>query len=225
MKKQLISPLFLFLGILFTTSLLISNILAVKIIQIFSFTVPAGVLIFPISYILNDIIVEVYGFKRAGLIIWMGFLMNLLMLLFFTLSIYLPHAPFWKHQEAYEIILGSTPRIVLASLTAYVFGSFVNALIMSKMKVKYKGKAFSLRAILSTLFGESLDSTIFVFIAFSGIFPIKILLTIIVTQSLFKTIYEILILPVTIFLVSKVKKWEGTEAFDDNISYNPFTLN
>ncbi len=224
MKKQSFSPLFLFLGILFTTSLLISNILAVKIIQIFSFSAPAGVLIFPIAYILNDIIVEVYGFNKAKFIIWLGFLMNILMLIFFTLSISLPSSPFWEHQEAYQLILGSTPRIVFASLMAYILGNFMNALIMSKMKVLFAGKSFSARAILSTLFGESLDSTVFITIAFIGIFPIKVILIMIVTQALIKTAYEIIILPITMFLVSKVKKWEGEDVFDTNISYNPFTL-
>jgi len=204
--------------------LLISNILATKILMIGPWAAPAGVLIFPIAYILNDVITEVWGFAKARLIIWTGFAVNILAVLFFTLGIVIPGAPFWQNQEAFATVLGNTPRIVVASLSAYLIGSFLNAFVMSRMKVATKGKGFGLRAILSTLVGESADSIIFVSIAFAGIFPIGVLLTMIFTQAILKTVYEILILPVTIWVVGVVKRIEGIDVFDANLSYNLFRV-
>src|SRR5665648_8960 len=158
--KKTVSVLFMFAGILFAICLLISNILATKIILIGSWAAPAGVLIFPIAYIINDVIVEVWGYKKARLIIWSGFAVNLLAALFFTLAIVVPAAPFWQNQAAFSTILGSTPRIIAASLLAYLVGSFLNAFVMSKVKVLMKGKDFSVRAVLSTLIGEAADSFI-----------------------------------------------------------------
>src|SRR5665647_485838 len=156
MKKE-VSDLFMFAGILFATCLLISNILATKILMIGPWAAPAGVLIFPIAYILNDVITEVWGFAKARLIIWTGFAVNVLAVLFFTAGIVVHGAPFWQNQEAFATILGNTPRIVAASMSAYLVGSFLNAFIMSRMKVMTSGKGFSARAILSTLVGESAD--------------------------------------------------------------------
>lgn len=222
--KNSVSVLFMFAGILFATCLLISNILAVKILMIGPWAVPAGVLIFPIAYILNDVITEVWGFAKARLIIWTGFAVNLLAVLFFTLGVVVPGAPFWENQQAFATVLGSTPRIVAASLMAYLVGSFLNAFVMSRMKVITRGKGFSARAILSTLIGESADSSIFILIAFAGVFPIEVILTMIVTQALVKTAYEILILPITVWVVSQVKKAEGVDTYDEGVSYSLFKL-
>ena len=223
MKKQ-VSVTFMLAGILFTTCLILSNILAVKIITIGSWAAPAGVLVFPLAYILNDVIAEVWGYRKARLIIWTGFAMNILTVVFFTTSIALPAASFWQNQEAYQIIIGTTPRIVLASLTAYLAGSFLNAFVLSRMKVRSKGKNFGLRAIMSTLAGESIDSLLFITIAFSGIFPLHAILTMVITQTLLKTAYEVIILPVTTIVVSKIKQMEGIDTFDSEISYNPFVI-
>ena len=223
MKRE-VSVLFMFAGILFATCLLISNILATKILLIGPWAAPAGVLIFPIAYILNDVITEVWGFKKARLIIWTGFAVNILAVLFFTMGIVIPGAPFWQNQEAFSTVLGNTPRIVVASLSAYLIGSFLNAFVMSRMKVATKGKGFSGRAILSTLVGESADSVIFISIAFAGIFPFGVLITMIFTQAMLKTVYEILILPVTIWVVGFVKRVEGVDTFDTNLSYNLFKV-
>ena len=220
--KNTVSVLFMFAGILFATCLLISNILATKILMIGPWAAPAGVLIFPIAYILNDVITEVWGFGKARLIIWTGFAVNVLAVLFFTVGIVVPGAPFWQNQEAFATILGNTPRIVAASLSAYLVGSFLNAFIMSRMKVLTNGKGFSGRAILSTIVGESADSFIFIVIAFVGIFPMGVLVTMIFTQAMLKTVYEILILPITIWVVSFVKRAEGVDTFDTNLSYNLF---
>jgi uncharacterized integral membrane protein (TIGR00697 family) len=222
--KNSVSVLFMFAGILFATCLLISNILAVKILMIGPWAVPAGVLIFPVAYILNDVITEVWGFAKARLIIWTGFAVNLLAVLFFTLGVAVPGAPFWENQQAFATILGNTPRIVAASLSAYLVGSFLNAFIMSRMKVITRGKGFSARAILSTLIGETADSSIFIVIAFAGVFPIGVILTMVFTQAMVKTAYEILILPLTLWVVKLVKSAEGVEAYDEGVSYNLFRL-
>jgi uncharacterized integral membrane protein (TIGR00697 family) len=223
--KKTVSVLFMFAGILFAICLLISNILATKIILIGSWAAPAGVLIFPIAYIINDVIVEVWGYKKVRLIIWSGFAVNLLAALFFTLAITVPAAPFWQNQSAFSTILGSTPRIIIASLLAYLTGSFLNAFVMSKVKVLMKGKDFSVRAILSTLVGETADSMIFITIAFVGNLPFNVLIGMIFTQACIKTVYEIVILPFTIVVVRWVKRVEGTDIYDESISYNPFSIN
>jgi len=215
----------MFAGILFAICLLISNILATKIILIGPWAAPAGVLIFPIAYIINDVIVEVWGYQKARLIIWSGFAVNLLAAIFFTLAIVVPAAPFWQNQIAFSTILGSTPRIIVASLLAYLTGSFLNAFVMSKVKVLMKGRDFSVRAILSTLVGEAADSFIFIIIAFAGNLPFNVLIGMIFTQATIKTIYEIVILPFTILVVNWVKKVEGIDTFDESISYNPFSIN
>ena len=222
--KNSVSVLFMLAGILFATCLLISNILATKILMIGPWSAPAGVIIFPIAYILNDVITEVWGFAKARLIIWTGFAVNVLAVLFFTAGIVIPGAPFWQNQDAFATILGNTPRIVLASLSAYLIGSFLNAFVMSRMKVLTQGKGFSARAILSTLAGESADSLIFISIAFAGIFPIGVLITMVFTQAMLKTAYEILILPVTLRVVKWVKRVEGIDTFDTNRSYNLFRI-
>jgi uncharacterized integral membrane protein (TIGR00697 family) len=222
--KRTVSVLFMLAGILFAICLLISNILATKIILIGSWAAPAGVLIFPIAYIINDVIVEVWGYRKARLIIWSGFAVNILAVLFFSLAMVMPAAPFWHNQEAFNTILGNTPRIVAASLMAYLTGSFLNAVVMSKVKVLMKGRNFSVRAILSTLVGETADSMIFILVAFAGNLPMKALVVMIFTQALIKTVYEILVLPLTIVVVKWVKKVEGSDIYDNKVSYNPFLI-
>lgn len=222
--KTKVSVLFMLAGILFASCLLISNILASKIMMIGPWAVPAGVLVFPLAYILNDVIVEVWGYQKARLVIWAGFGVNILAVLFFSLGIIVSEAPFWHEQEAFKTVLGTTPRIVAASLTAYLIGSFLNAFIMSRFKVLTKGKGFSGRAIISTIIGEGADSFIFIGIAFAGLFSWQNLLIMMLTQALLKTAYEIIVLPLTVFTVKKVKKWEDTDIFDYEVSYNPFRL-
>ncbi len=185
---------------------------------------PAGVLVFPLAYIINDVIAEVWGYRKARLIIWAGFGVNLLAVLFFSLGIVATPAPFYGAQEAFSAVLGNTPRIVAASLLAYLVGSFINAYIMSRFKVITRGKGFSLRAIVSTLVGEGADSLIFITVAFAGIFPAGVLFTMVLTQAIIKTVYEIAVLPLTVWVVGKVKKLEGEDVFDVAVSYNPFKL-
>jgi hypothetical protein len=223
MKNQ-VSITFMMAGILFTTCLLVSNIIASKIILIGSWAVPAGVLIFPLSYILNDVITEIWGFRKARLIIWTGFAMNLLAVIFYTLSVSWPPAPFWQNQDAFAIVLQSTPRIAAASLVAYLTGSFINAYVMSKFKLMTRGKSFSLRAIVSTLLGETADAAIFITVAFAGIIPLEQLGLMILMQATVKTLFELILLPLTIFVVGTIKKAEHTDTFDQDVSYNPFKI-
>ena len=222
--KNKVSVLYMMAGILFAACLLISNILASKIMMIGPWAAPAGVLVFPLAYIINDVITEVWGYGKARLIIWAGFAVNLLAVFFFTIGILASAAPFWEGQQAFATVLGNTPRIVAASLLAYLIGSFLNAWVMSKFKIMTRGKGFSLRAVLSTLAGEGADSVIFITVAFAGIFPVPALLTMVVTQALIKTVFEIVILPLTVIIVRKVKQAEGIDTFDFSVSYNPFRL-
>lgn len=219
MQKQVSLP-FLLLGILFNVCLIASNLLETKVIQLGPITATAGLIVFPISYIINDCIAEVWGFKKARLIIWCGFFMNFLTIGFARIAIALPAAPFWEGEESFNFVFGLAPRIALASLMAFLIGSFLNAYIMSKMKVATGGKYFSLRAILSTLAGESADSLIFFPIAFGGLISGAELGLLIGTQALLKSLYEVIILPVTIRVVRYIKKIDQSDVYDRHISYN-----
>ncbi|MCH5327932.1 MAG: queuosine precursor transporter [Coprobacter sp.] len=218
--KQTVSLPFMALGILFCVCLILSNILEVKMIQIGPVTATAGLIVFPISYIINDCIAEVWGYRKARLIIWAGFAMNFLAVAFIQLAILLPPAEFWDGQQGFADVFISTPRIAIASLTAFLAGSFLNAYIMSKMKIASQGKQFSLRAIVSTLVGESADSLIFFPVAFAGTVPLQALFALIVTQAILKSAYEVVILPVTIRVIRYIKKIDGSDVYDNNISYN-----
>ncbi len=223
MKKQ-VSVAFMVLGMLFTVCLIVSNIIEQKLIQIGPIEATAGLLIFPISYIINDLIAEVWGYRKVRLIIWNGFLMNFLAVLIFKLSIWVPGSVNFTHQDAFSLVLGNTQRIVIASFIAFLLGSFLNAFVMSKMKIMQRGRGFSIRAIVSTLVGEGADSVVFFTLAFSGIIPTGALITLIFTQTAMKTGYEILALPLTNVLVKWVKKKEEVDVYDKGISYNPLNI-
>lgn len=222
--KNTLSPLYVFFGILFTSCLLISNIISVKLIQLGPWTVTAGIILFPVTYIVNDIVSEIWGFKKARFIIWSGFFMNLLAILFYSVAIALPSSEYWQGQSGFASVLQSTPRLAISSLIAFLTGSFINSMIMSKMKLRSRGKHFSLRAIVSTLLGESSDSLIFITLAFAGTVPWNILFQMIILQVIFKTSYEIIILPVTVRIVKLVRKYEKEDVYDEGISYNPFKI-
>ncbi|MDR2919209.1 MAG: queuosine precursor transporter [Tannerella sp.] len=222
--KEKVSIPFMLTGILFNVCLILANLLETKVIQIGPITATAGLMVFPVSYILNDCIVEVWGYRKARLIIWIGFIMNFLVVGLTQLAILLPGAAFWEGEAAFNLIYGMAPRIVVGSLCAFLVGSFLNAYVMSRMKVASKGKHFSFRAIVSTLAGESADSLIFFPIAFGGIIPVDKLLLMIITQACLKSLYEVIILPVTIRVVSWMKKMEGCDVYDREISFNPFKI-
>ena len=219
MKKTVSLPFMLF-GIVFNVCLITANLLETKIIQAGPLTITAGMLVFPISYIINDCITEIWGFKKARLIIWTGFIMNAFVAIMGQLSTLIPSPDYWDGAEHFNYIFGLVPRIILASLTAFLFGSFINAYIMSKMKIRDKGKRFSARAILSTFGGEAVDSIIFFPIAFGGLLSIENLIKLMLTQVALKSVYEIIVLPVTIRVVKRVKKIEGSDVYDNDISYN-----
>lgn len=211
-------------GLLFTVCLIVSNIVEQKLISIGGIEATAGLLIFPVSYIINDLIAEVWGYRKVRLIIWNGFLMNFLAVLVFRLSIWTPGSVHFTHQDAFELVLGNTQRIVLASFIAFLFGAFLNAYVMSKMKIMQRGRGFSIRAVVSTIVGEGADSLVFFTLAFSGVIPTQALIMLILTQTAMKTGYEIIALPLTNFLVKWVKKHEETDVYDSGISYNPLNI-
>jgi len=223
MKKQ-VSVAFMVCGLLFTVCLIVSNIVEQKLISIWGIEATAGLLIFPISYIINDLIAEVWGYRKVRLIIWNGFLMNFLAVLVFRLSIWAPGSVHFTNQVAFESVLGNTERIVVASFIAFLCGAFLNAYVMSKMKIMQHGRGFSIRAVVSTIIGEGADSIVFFSIAFSGIIPVNALIMLILTQTAMKTGYEIIALPLTNFLVKWVKKHEETDVYDTGISYNPLKI-
>ena len=218
--KEKVSVPFMLLGILFNVCLIAANLLETKVIQIGSLTVTAGLLVFPISYIINDCIAEVWGFKKARLIIWSGFAMNFFVVALGLIAVAIPAAPFWEGEEHFDFVLGMAPRIVAASLMAFLVGSFLNAYVMSKMKVASRGRHFSARAILSTLAGETADSLIFFPVAFGGIIAWRELLIMMCIQIILKSMYEVIILPVTIRVVKAIKKIDGSDVYDTDISYN-----
>ncbi len=218
--KEKVSVPFMLLGILFNVCLIAANLLETKVIQIGSLTVTAGLLVFPISYIINDCIAEVWGFKKARLIIWSGFAMNFFVVSLGLIAVAIPAAPFWEGEEHFDFVFGMAPRIVAASLMAFLVGSFLNAYVMSKMKVASRGRHFSARAILSTLVGETADSLIFFPVAFGGIIAWRELLIMMCIQIILKSMYEVIILPVTIRVVKAIKKIDGSDVYDTDISYN-----
>ena len=198
----------------------------IKTVDLGPLTITAGVIVFPISYILNDCIVEVYGFGKARLVIWLGFGMNMLVSLLLQLGVWLPGAESWTQQEAMATIFGAVPRIFAASFIAFLCGSMVNAYVMSKMKIASGGRKFSLRAIVSSLWGEGVDSVIFFPIAFGGVLAWSEIGMLIVTQTLLKTLYEILILPVTMKVVKMLRDHEGGDVTDTpETSYKWWKLN
>lgn len=207
---------------LFVTVLLISNITSTKIVSLGWFTFDGGTLIFPLSYIFGDILTEVYGYSRSRKVIWLGFFCAFLMALTFNLVGALPPAADWKYQEAYNQILGATPRIVAASLTAYWVGEFSNSFILAKLKILTCGKWLWTRTIGSTLVGQVLDTAIFILIAFLGVFSNSILWALIASNYLFKCGIEILFTPVTYWVTDWLKRQEQEDYYDTNTNFNPF---
>ena len=189
----------------FTACLIVSNIIAGKTFDFFSFTLPCGVIIFPVIYIVNDVLAEVYGYQKAKRVILLGFFMNLVAVICYNITIIMPAPAFFTNSEAFSIVLGSTFRLLVASFAAYLAGSLLNAKVMVVLKKKYEDKLF-LRCIASTLVGEGLDAIIFIFIGFLGTMPLEALLLMIVAQALFKTIYEIIIYPLTRYVIRHVKR-------------------
>jgi len=209
---------------LFASVLIISNIASSKILNLGFFTFDGGTILFPLSYIFGDVLTEVYGYARSRKVIWVGFLCAALMTAVFAIVGALPPAEGWNNQEAYTAILGATPRIVLGSLTAYLFGEFSNSFILAKMKILTKGKWLFTRTISSTLIGEAIDTSFFVAIAFWGVLPNDLLLTVFLSNYIFKCGVEIAATPVTYRVVKFLKKSENEDYYDYETNFNPLKI-
>ncbi|MCD8306483.1 MAG: queuosine precursor transporter [Prevotella sp.] len=237
-QRQALSVAFVVMGMLFCICLVTSNLLETKIFHLVGpINLTCGFIVFPISYILNDCIAEVWGYRKARLIIWLGFVMNFLVVAFGALACLLP--PITKGADAaFREVFGFAPQVVIASFIAFLVGSFLNAWVMSVMKLRARGKGrfayrFSLRAIASTVVGEGADSLVFFPLAFyllpwlfEGAPKVNfaMLISLMLTQVVAKTLYEVVALPITIRVVRRVKKLEGVDVFDEDISYNPLKI-
>ncbi len=215
---------FITLVALFITCLIAANITAVKLISVFDLLLPAAIVIFPVSYIIGDVLTEVYGYRETRRVIWLGFGCNLIVVAAIWVGLVLPAASFWDGQEAYERILGATPRILGASFLAYLVGEFANAVVLAKMKVATEGRWLWARTIGSTLVGQGLDSLIFIALAFGGVIPLGALAMAIVTQWLVKSAYEAAATPLTYAVVGYLKRSEGVDAYDRDTRFSPLAL-
>ena len=219
-KTQQVSVVFAFMATLFTTCLMAANLFALKQFSFGPVNFTGALLVFPISYIINDVVAEVWGFHRARMLIWTAFGMNFLFVMLGAAVDWMPGVG--DNVESFHTIFGLAPRVAVASFAAFLVGSFINAAVMSKMKVWSKGRWFVLRAVVSTLAGEFCDSLIFFPVALAGIVPWSLMPSFVLWQVGLKTTYELLVLPITVRVVRSVKKKENIDVFDLGISYNIF---
>ena len=218
-----VSQLYMLFCVLFSVCLIAANVFETKQISLGWLNITGGLVVFPISYIINDVVCEVWGYRGARQLIWTGFAMNFFFVAVGALCDALPAAPYWQNADGFHAIFGLTPSIAAASFIAFVAGSFANAYVMSRMKIASEGHHFSARAILSTVAGETLDSIIFFpLIALAGVVPFEQLPSLMAWQGLLKTAYEVVVLPVTIRVVKAVKQHEGEDVYDEGISYSIF---
>ena len=223
-KEKKISVLFMLYGILFCVCLITANVLETKQISFGPANMTAGLIVFPVSYIINDVVCEVWGYGRTRLLIWLGFAMNFLFVIFGAIADWIPGAPYWHGEEGFHQIFGLAPRIAGASFLAFLAGSFINAYVMSKMKLSSEGRNFSYRAVMSTIFGELTDSVIFFPLALGGVIPWEEMPSLVITQVTIKTLYEILVLPMTIRVVAFTKRHDHEDVFDKDVAYNIFKV-
>ncbi len=223
-SRQTVSVLFMLVSVLFCVCLILANLLETKQIAIGPVNLTGGLLVFPVSYIINDCVCEVWGYRKARLLIWCGFAMNFFFVAMGALCDWIPGAPYWHNDAGFHAIFGLAPRIAAASFVAFLVGSFMNAYVMSRMKIHDHGRHFSARAILSTLAGESCDSVIFFPLALGGVVPWGELPALMLWQVFLKTFYEVIALPLTIRVVSYLKRHEGEDAYDDGISYSVWKI-
>lgn len=223
-EKEHVSVLFMLLGMLFSVCLIMANVLETKQMAFGPISVTGGLLVFPISYIINDCVCEVWGYSRARFLIWTGFALNFIFVMFGALVDAIPGASYWHNEDGFHAVFGLAPRVAAASFVAFIAGSFINAYVMSRMKISSKGKNFSLRAVLSTVLGEFADSVIFFPLALGGVVPFEVLPVLVVSQVVLKTMYEIIALPVTVRVVRFIKNYEGEDVYDEDINYNIFGL-
>ena len=218
------SKWFVLVTAVFITCLITANIIAVKLVSIFGLILPAAAIIFPLSYIVGDVLTEVYGYRQARQVIWLGFLCNLMAVIAIWVGGVLPATSFWPGQEAYDTILGYTPRLLVASFIAYLMGEFANSFVLAKMKIATQGRWLWTRTIGSTLVGQGLDSLVFITLAFVGTMPGAALVTTIVTQWLFKSAYEAVVTPLTYVVINFLKRHEGLDVYDHDTRFNPLLV-
>ena len=227
--RKKVSVLFMLFGTLFCVCLITANVLETKQLSFGPINLTAGVIVFPVSYIINDVVCEVWGYQRTRMLIWMGFAMNFFFVIMGAIADWIPGAPYWHGDEGFHVIFGLAPRIALASFIAFITGSFINAYVMSRMKLSARDsgafkKNFSARAILSTVFGEVTDSIIFFPLALGGVIPWEEMPSLMISQVALKTLYEILVLPITIRVVEYTKKRDNEDVYDEEINYNIFNI-
>lgn len=218
------SQWFILVTAVFITCLITANITAVKLVGVFNLVLPAAIIIFPISYIFGDVLTEVYGYRQARRVIWLGFFCNLIAVIAIWIGQALPAASFWDGQAAYERILGYTPRLLVASFLAYLVGEFANSFVLAKMKIATGGRWLWTRTIGSTLVGQGLDSLVFITLAFVGTIPLAGLASTIVTQWLAKSVYEAAVTPLTYRVVNFLKRQEGLDVYDRDTRFNPLLV-
>jgi uncharacterized integral membrane protein (TIGR00697 family) len=215
----------------FATTLVVSNIIAVKVFDFFGLSLPAAVVLFPLAYIVGDVLTEVYGYSRARQAIWIGFGCNLIAVVAIWIAGLLPPAAFWnagiysgpeEADQAYRAILGFAPRLLAASFAAYLVGEFLNSFVLARLKVATHGRYLWTRTIGSTLIGQAADSAIFITLAFTGVLPAAVLLQAILSQWLVKTVYEAIATPLTYRAVNLLKRSEGVDVFDRETQFSPF---
>jgi len=215
---------FVVVAAIFVTCLITANIIIVKQISIGDIVLPAGIVIFPLSYVFGDILTEVYGYRRARQVIWLGFLCNLITVIAIWLAQILPPAPVFDAQSAYERILGATPRFLLASFLAYLGGEFTNSFVLAKMKLLTRGRWLWTRTIGSTVAGQGVDTLVVLGIAFWGVLPLPVLAMMGLSHWIAKIIYEALVTPLTYFLVNRLKRVEGVDHYDYETDFNPLRV-
>ena len=223
-EKQKVSVLFMFYSILFCVCLITANVLETKQISLGPANMTAGLIVFPVSYIINDVVCEVWGYGRTRLLIWLGFAMNFFFVAMGAIADWIPGASYWDGEEGFHQVFGLAPRIAGASFLAFICGSFINAYVMSKMKLSSAGRNFSYRAVMSTVFGELTDSIIFFPLALGGVIPWEEMPSLIITQVTLKTVYEIIVLPVTIRVVKFTKEHDHEDVYDNGMVYNIFKV-
>lgn len=212
------------IGMLAVAVVLISNTVAQKLVPVGPLNLSAAIILFPLAYLISDILTEVYGYARARRVTWMMFVCLVLMTGCYQLAVIMPAASFWAGQESFSTILGAVPRIVLASMAGILTGDFVNCYVMSKLKIKTEGGHLWLRSIASTFLGQGVDSAVFFSVAFIGVLPPGVLLNALVSGWLIKTVYEMLLMPITYIVVARLKRAEGIDHFDYGVDYTPFSL-
>ena len=219
-----VSHRFVVVVALFVTCLITANIIVVKQISIGGIILPAAIIIFPLSYIIGDILTEVYGYQQTRRVIWLGFLCNLVVVLAIWVGGKLPSSSVFEAQTAYERILGNTPRFLVASFLAYLVGEFTNSFVLARMKIMTKGRWLWTRTIGSTLVGQGVDTLVFLTIAFLGVLPLSVLGIMILSHWLVKSIYEVIATPLTYVVVGYLKRKERVDAYDYGVDFNPLRV-